>query len=68
MTLQEVYLYYDKCWAKTCRELKLSPNAYQNWIRLGYLPIKTQVHIEKVSQGKFKADLKHLESEKWIKN
>ena len=67
MKLREVYEHFDENWAKVCRELKMSPNVYQSWINKGHIPISTQVKIEKLTKGLFKADLNHQGVEVWIK-
>lgn len=62
MTLEEVYNHYGQCWALTCRELGVSRNTYQNWVKKGFIPIETQVRIEHTTKGLFKANLNHSRS------
>ena len=60
MTIDEIYIHYDKNWSQVARELKIGVNTYQGWIKKGYIPIETQTKIEKQTKGLFKADLKHV--------
>ncbi len=55
--MKDLYEYFDRNWAKMCRELGLGSNTYKNWIRLGYIPMSTQLRIEKNTNGKFRASV-----------
>jgi hypothetical protein len=57
MTVDEVHAYFDHNWANVCRELKLGVNTYQGWIKRGYIPMATQLKIEKQTQGKLQSEL-----------
>lgn len=45
-------------WTRAMRELNFSPNAYQNWVRAGSIPLHAQLRIEDTTNGLFKADKK----------
>lgn len=57
MTLKEIYEYHGSNWACVCRELKLGTSTIQNWIKRGYVPIRSQMVLEKRTNGLFKARL-----------
>ena len=40
------------------RELDFSPNAYQNWIKAGSIPLHAQIRIQDKTKGLFKTDKK----------
>ncbi len=61
MKLDDIYHYYDCNWAKVARELKLGSTTLQKWKAKGYVPIRSQMVIEKRSQGLFKANLRHAQ-------
>lgn len=42
------------------KEWGISLNTVSNWKIRGYIPIETQVRIEKLSGGRLKADLNHI--------
>jgi len=60
MTIDEIYTYYNRNWSQVARELKIGVTTYTKWLKKGYIPIETQVAIEKKTNGLFKANLKHL--------
>lgn len=41
----------------------MSHTSFHNWIRLGYVPIKSQMMIESMTQGALKADILHCQKE-----
>jgi len=57
MTPQQLKNHYIT-WTRAMRELDFSPNAYQNWLRAGSIPLHAQLRIEDKTKGKFKADKK----------
>lgn len=59
MLLQELYEHYGN-WAKMCRQLDFGSNVYQSWRKNGGIPYKTQLLIEKKTNGKFLADEGHI--------
>lgn len=59
MTLEEVYDYYDNNWSKMTRELKLGTTTLRNWKTRGFIPIRSQMLIEKRTGGLFKASIEH---------
>lgn len=56
MTIDEIHVYFGN-WTKAMRGLDLSVNAYQNWLKNGYVPLSTQIKIQKKTKGKLKADV-----------
>ena len=55
MTLTEIYEYYGKNWAEVTRELKIGSTTLQKWRKRGYIPIRSQMVLDKRSAGLFKA-------------
>jgi len=45
-------------------ETGMSHVSYHNWLRYGYIPILSQLKLEKVTNGALKADLAHIPEEK----
>lgn len=58
MLLEELHDYYGS-WSNLVRELKLGLTAHQRWRNIGYIPYRTQLLIEKRSNGRFMADEAH---------
>jgi hypothetical protein len=58
MLLEEMKEYY-KTYQKMNRVLELSTTTYQDWRRKGGIPLKTQLLIERKTNGRFVADEKH---------
>ena len=55
MTVNDVYKYYGS--ARQCAlALGLAFNTPLHWKRIGYVPLDKQMHIEKHTQGKLKAN------------
>jgi len=55
MTLSEIYEHYGCNWARVARELKLGSTTLQKWNAKGYVLIRSQMVIEKRTDGLFKA-------------
>ncbi len=51
MKISEIHEFYGNNWTKAMRSLKLGANTYQNWVRIGYIPIPTQLKIERATRG-----------------
>lgn len=65
MTLEEIYKYYGS--AKACaRELGVAKNTPLHWKSIGYIPMKRQIEIEKLTNGMLKADMKHTKREEKV--
>lgn len=58
MTIDEVVKYYGSAHKM---ELKhgLSHHNVKSWKKKGYIPIQTQVRIEKLTDGELRANLEH---------
>lgn len=67
MTIDEVEAYYGSGW-KMERKHKLSHMNIRNWKRLGYVPITTQLKIERLTNGALKASLEHCGVENKVVN
>jgi len=63
MLAQELYDYYGS-WSELVRKLELGLTCHANWRKIGYIPYKTQLLIEKKTDGLFKSDLAHARPEK----
>ncbi len=61
MKAKEVHAAYDCNWSKCMRELGLGNNTYKYWLKHGYIPMPTQLKIEKLTDGRLKADLNREE-------
>ena len=48
---------------KVSLDCNISAGAPYNWKKQGYIPIKTQMLIEKLTKGELKADLAHCRRE-----
>ena len=57
MTIEEVYAFGGCNWSNCMRELKLGQNTYQGWQRSGYIPMATQLKIERITKKKLIADV-----------
>lgn len=60
MTLEEVKGFFGDTSYMFCKLTGMHHNAYRNWARLGYIPIKTQMRLERITGGKLKASLDDL--------
>lgn len=58
MLVEELHDYY-KTWSNMVRELNLGLSSYRYWIQKGYISYKTQLLIEKRTNGRFIADEAH---------
>lgn len=58
MTLLDVFSHFGYNWAQAMRECDLSSHTYIRWIKLGYIPIRSQARIEEKTQRVLKASLK----------
>lgn len=54
MKIDEVHEYYGN-FANISRALGVGQNAYQYWRKIGYIPYRAQLLIEKNTGGKLKA-------------
>lgn len=59
MTFEELRAYYVTGY-KFNKETKMSASCWVNWKRLGFIPIESQVKIQKITKGELKAGLGHL--------
>lgn len=55
MTIEEVLKIYDSGY-QICRELGIHRNNYTNWKKKGHIPFVQQLNIEKLTNGKLKAE------------
>jgi len=55
MKPQDVKDYYVT-WANAMRSLGLGITTYQHWVKMGYISIKAQRNIHKITKGKLKSD------------
>lgn len=55
MTIIEIYEYYGENWAEVARELKIGSTTLQKWRKREFIPIRSQMVLEKRSDGLFKA-------------
>jgi hypothetical protein len=56
MTLQEAIDHFGTAY-QINKAVKVSYNTVNNWKKLGYIPIHTQIKIEKATNGALKASL-----------
>lgn len=57
MTLDELHKFYGRNWSRVARELGLGKNTARAWIKKGYIPMHTQLRIEKLTEGKLLAEV-----------
>lgn len=62
MTYEEVEKYYGSGY-RIAKDGGFSAGAPYNWKRQGFIPIETQMIIEKRTEGRLKADLLHCRRE-----
>lgn len=60
MTLQDIKLYFGSGY-RFNKITNMSPTSWTNWFKQGYIPIRSQMMIEKATDGALKADIKHAE-------
>ncbi len=58
MTIQELKDYFVTGY-RFQQATNITSVSFQNWIKWGYIPIKSQFKVEKLTNGKFKADINH---------
>jgi hypothetical protein len=59
MTLEEVIAFFGSSYALK-KKTGMAHHNYYQWRKKGFIPIKTQLRLEKLSEGKLKANLDHL--------
>ncbi len=57
MQITEVKDFFGGCWTHAMRSLKFGVNTYQHWVKIGYIPMPSQIKIQKLSKGKLIADV-----------
>lgn len=58
MRLKDVLDHYGNIY-RFERDSGMSHNSYYNWARRGYIPIVSQIKLERLTEGKLQADLSH---------
>lgn len=59
MTIKDVINYFVNGY-RFHKLTNMSSEAYRQWLKKGYVPIKSQIKLETLTQGKLKANLKHI--------
>ena len=57
MSIEDVYIMFDRNWAKIARELNLGRNTAAYWRKIGYIPMPMQLKIQKITCGNLIADM-----------
>jgi len=57
MNVDEVYIKFDRNWAKIARELNLGRNTAAYWRKIGYIPMPMQIKIQLATRGSLIADI-----------
>ena len=65
MTVDDVIKYFVTGY-RFEKQTKLHHSNFFNWKKTGFVPIRTQVKLEKFTKGVLKADLNHLKQEDGI--
>lgn len=65
MTIDEVITYFGSAW-KMNQKIGMAHQNINNWKRYGFIPIMTQMKIEKLTDGELKASLDDCKAEKAI--
>lgn len=61
MLLEELYNHYGT-WTNLVRTLDIGNSTYQLWKKKGYIPFRTQLYIQHVTRGRFKAKREHAKA------
>lgn len=60
MRISDVMEYFGSA-RSMARRIGISHSSMKNWRDRGYIPIETQVRIERLTEGQLKADLEHCD-------
>ncbi len=60
MFAEEVFAYFGSGY-QVSKQMGFGSGTPYHWNRIGFIPIKTQMNIEKFTKGKLKANLLHCE-------
>ncbi len=58
MTIEDVFMYFGSGY-RMRKSIGIHHTTMTNWRERGYIPIETQIRIERLTEGKLKADLSH---------
>ena len=56
MTLQDIRLYFGSGY-RFKKLTNMSPSSWANWFKWGYIPVRSQIKIERLTNGALKADI-----------
>jgi hypothetical protein len=59
MLLEEVKQYFGTTYQFN-KKTGMHHASFSNWEKKGYIPIKTQIKLEKITNGELKANLEHI--------
>ena len=59
MTVDDVIAYFGSLY-KVRDKTDFSMRTAYNWRERGFIPIKSQIRLEKITKGALKADLSHI--------
>ena len=62
MLFEEVKKYFSTSYRFQKRTGMMSNN-FNNWEKKGFIPIKTQIKLEQLTNGELKANLEHLKKD-----
>lgn len=65
MKIEDVLRFFGSGWKMT-QKIGMATQNIKNWKKRGFIPISTQVKIEKLTQGKLRASLDDCKTEKKI--
>lgn len=60
MTIDDIKNYFGTGY-RFSKMTGMSHSTWTNWMNKGCIPIESQVKVQKITQGKLKADLRHVE-------
>ena len=60
MTLEDIKKEFGEQPYGFYKKTGMHHNSYRNWLTKGYVPIKTQIALERLTQGRLKASLEDL--------
>lgn len=60
MTLDDVKQYFGTSYQFN-KKTKMNHSNYLNWKNQGFIPIKTQLKLERISEGFLRANLDHID-------
>lgn len=65
MTLEDIEQYFGTSY-QFSKKTGMPANNYYNWRKAGFIPIRTQIKLQKITEGRLQASLEDLAKEKLL--